>query len=182
MRISAGDAAPGSAYDRGVHRAAKAVALLAFLAAAQAIAPPVTPAQEPERERVAAREAGRTALANGDFERALALFREAFEAAGDPAILLEIGETADRLRRNGVALEAYERYLELAPWAPNRADIDARVRVLRRILPPLVWDWDLPRTSQPPPRTATPAGDRPEALGAPTPGASSDQRRRRARG
>lgn len=79
------------------------------------------------------RAAARAHLAAGRIEDAFGALREAAELTRDPTVWLEVGETADRLRIDDVALAAYERYLEERADAPDRAEIEGRVRVLRRI-------------------------------------------------
>ncbi|MCZ7677755.1 MAG: tetratricopeptide repeat protein [Sandaracinaceae bacterium] len=80
------------------------------------------------------REQGRVALREGRFEDALRLFRFAVDNGGEPTLWLDVGDAADRLRADGVALEAYERYLEVRPDAPDRVEVLARVQVLRAVL------------------------------------------------
>lgn len=80
------------------------------------------------------REQGRAALREGRFEDALRLFRFAADSGGDPSLWLDVGDAADRLRADGVALEAYERYLEVRPDAPDRVEVLARVQILRAVL------------------------------------------------
>lgn len=46
-------------------------------------------------------------------------------------LLYNIGVAADRLRRDAVALEAFEQFLESVPDHPRRRDVLARVEVLR---------------------------------------------------
>ncbi|MCS6800144.1 MAG: hypothetical protein NZ898_16760 [Myxococcota bacterium] len=74
---------------------------------------------------------GREAYERGDFETALASFRRAYELSGRPALLFNVGQAADRLRRDREALEAFEAYLAAVPDAGNRAEVEARIRVLR---------------------------------------------------
>jgi tetratricopeptide (TPR) repeat protein len=77
-------------------------------------------------------EAGRAAFEAAEYEDALRHFRESYERSGRAALLYNIGVSADRLRRDQEALDAFERYLADAPAeAPQRADAEARVRVLR---------------------------------------------------
>ena len=78
---------------------------------------------------------GRDAYYRGDFETALRKFRAAFEMADiRPRVfmLVNIGQTLDRLGREEEALRYYEQYLQLAPDGPNVGVVESRVRVLRR--------------------------------------------------
>ncbi len=76
-------------------------------------------------------EEGRTAFYEGRFEEALALFRRAHELSGRDALLYNIGQSLDRLRRDEEAIEVFERYLQKVPDAPNRGEVEARLQVLR---------------------------------------------------
>lgn len=74
---------------------------------------------------------GRDAFEEGRYEDALRLFETAYELSGRPELLYNIGTTADRLRRNRRALEAFERFLEARPDSEYRPAVEARVRVIR---------------------------------------------------
>ncbi len=76
-------------------------------------------------------EAGRASFADGRFEDALNDFQRAYELAKRPILLFNVGAAADRLRKDQVALEAFERYLAEMPNAENRAEVEGRIRVLR---------------------------------------------------
>ena len=75
-------------------------------------------------------ESATMAFDSGRHEVALTRFREALELSGRATLYYNIGIAADRLRRNGEALEAFRAYLNGVPNARNRADVEARVRVL----------------------------------------------------
>ncbi len=75
-------------------------------------------------------EQGRDAFAEGEFEQALESFRHAYGLSHRPALLFNIGAAADCLRRTDEALDAFERYLRQVPDAPNRHEVEARVRIL----------------------------------------------------
>ncbi len=76
-------------------------------------------------------EAGRTAFDAGRFDSALESFQRAHALSGRAALLFNIGSAAERLRRDEMALEYYERYLRELPEAENREFVEARVRFLR---------------------------------------------------
>lgn len=102
-------------------------------------------------------QAGREAYARGDYESALEAFRQAYEMSNRPELLFNIGQTADRLRRDREARDAFDAYLENVPDAANRVEVEARLRVLREDIarddalraqaasspsePPLVEQW-----------------------------------------
>jgi len=73
----------------------------------------------------------REAFVGGDYERALGLFRQAYELSQRPGLLYNIAQTLDRLRRDAETLQALRDYLEAFPEAPNRQEVDARIRVLQ---------------------------------------------------
>lgn len=88
-------------------------------------------AQTDERQARTLRERGRRALAEGRIEEAFGLFRVAAERTSDPEAWLDVGDAADRLRMNSVAVEAYENFLQRSPNTANRTEIEGRLRVLR---------------------------------------------------
>ena len=74
------------------------------------------------------------AFAAGDYEVALARFRQAYELSPRPTLLYNIAATLDRLRRDEEAVEALKAYLEAVPDAPDRTEIEARIRVLEQAI------------------------------------------------
>ncbi len=76
-------------------------------------------------------EAGRIAFDDGRYDDALEYFRRAYELSPRPRLLYNIGASADRIRHNREALEAFEDYIEQVPDADNRRAVEARIRVLR---------------------------------------------------
>lgn len=77
--------------------------------------------------------AGRAAYDSGRYEAALERFQEAFELSGRVELLYNIGQTADRLRQDAVALEAFQRFLAETPaTTPNRDVAQRRVDFLSR--------------------------------------------------
>lgn len=76
-------------------------------------------------------EAGRAAFADGRFEDALRYFEQSHALSHRPELLYNIGSAADRLQREEQALHAFEEYVERLPDAPNRREVEGRIRVLR---------------------------------------------------
>ncbi len=75
---------------------------------------------------------GRAAFAQGRFEDALRLFRQAYRLSSRPELLYNIGSAADRLRRDREALQAFQAYLDRAPPdAASRAEVQRRIEVLQ---------------------------------------------------
>ncbi len=75
-------------------------------------------------------ESAREAFVAGDYERALGLFRQSYNLSQRPGLLYNIAQTLDRLRRDAETLQALHEYLDAFPDAPNRTEVEARIRVL----------------------------------------------------
>lgn len=120
-------------YPRGMGKLLHGVvALLLLSAPCAAGAQPPDPGAEARAS--ALRAAARRHADAGRLEEAFAAVHEASLLTGDPIVFLELGELADRLRLDEVALSAYETYLARRTDAPDRAAIVGRVRVLRLLL------------------------------------------------
>lgn len=76
-------------------------------------------------------QAGSHAFSDGRYEDALTHFTRSHELSQRPELLYNIGTTQDRLRREPEAVAAFEAYLEALPDAPNRREVEGRLRVLR---------------------------------------------------
>lgn len=79
-------------------------------------------------------QAAREAFAEGEFEVALESFQQAYRLSARPGLLYNIAQTLDRLRRDDEALATLRRYLEAAPDAPNRREVEARIRRLEAVI------------------------------------------------
>ena len=95
---------------------------------------------------------GREAFAAAHYEQALQLFQRAYDASARPELLYNIGQSADRLRLDDVALDAFRRYLGSGPDAVHRTEVEARVAALER-----VHAADVRPSVTPPPSTSLPA-------------------------
>lgn len=95
-------------------------------------------------------EAGRAAFGHARYDEALQYFRRSYELSHRPDLLFNIGQTADRMRRDAEALDAFTRYLDTVPDAANRAEVETRVRYLREAL-----SHDAPATPIEPESVAT---------------------------
>ncbi len=87
--------------------------------------------EDPEARARRLYEVGEAAFAQGEYEVALDLLGSAYELSPRPALLYNMGVCADRLRRDAEAIEHYDGYLARFPDAPNRTDVEARLRALR---------------------------------------------------
>ena len=102
--------------------------LLLFLVGAAGTAS----AQAAHAEAAAHFQSAREAYEAGDYPRALRGFQRVYEITAHPDVLYNIGQTADRMREDRVALEAFEGYLvDGDPDAETRARLEARVAHLR---------------------------------------------------
>lgn len=111
------------------HGMAIGLALWALAHAAPCAAQEMTTTQREEARGLF--EAGRAAFADGRYEAALDYFERSYEISQLAELLYNIGHTADRIRRDARALEAFEQYLAARPDAPERAAVEARISVLR---------------------------------------------------
>lgn len=88
-----------------------------------------------DAEALARFDAGRLAFEAGRYGDALSDFQRSYELSGRAWLLYNIGETLARLDRREEALSAFESYLrETSGDAPNRAQVESRVAILRRSL------------------------------------------------
>ncbi len=108
-----------------------------------------------DREARALYEAAVVAFDEGRFADALRLFRRSYERSGRPELLYNVGTAADRLRYNEEALEAFEAFLAARPDAEQRANVEARIAVLRQV----IADAARPTPEQPTPERTTPEPD-----------------------
>jgi len=118
-------------------------------------------AQEGAQEEVTERDdearglflAGSAAFERGHFEEALGYFQQAYDLSGRAGLLFNIGHTAERLRRDELALQSFERYLAEDPEADNRAQVERRIELLREALADREQE---PPASAPPPVSPPP--------------------------
>jgi tetratricopeptide (TPR) repeat protein len=96
-------------------------------------------------------EAGSVAFEEGRFENAMSYFRQAHSLSHRPALLYNIAMTADRLRHDEEALEAYRAYLEAVPDAPQRASVVARIDILEQAIASRAPAATLPASEPAPP-------------------------------
>jgi cytochrome c-type biogenesis protein CcmH/NrfG len=134
---------------------------------------------------------GKDAFDEGRFERALKYFQDAYSLSHRAALLSNIGTAADRLRRDQEAVDAYKKYLEQVPQAPNRRLIEERIRIIESALsksrpaPPAVEPtapapFDPTPAPTPQPTTAQPTNQMTKASEAPGPIAPTPEQTARA--
>lgn len=95
-----------------------------------AMSPEAAAAQARDEEAHGLYLAGAAAYEAGNYEDALGYFQRSYELSPHPELLFNIGQAADRARRDEVALDAFRRYLASDASIEQRDQIEARVRAL----------------------------------------------------
>ena len=108
----------------------------------------------PEADRQARTlfEQGRAAYDEGRYRDSWDYFRQAYLLSKRPELLYNVGQSADRLRKDREALEAFRMYLAQVPKAENRREVENRVRALEQRMAEAP-----PMETAPPPAGADPA-------------------------
>ena len=81
-------------------------------------------------------DAGQQAFAAGRYKVAADEFQAAYDITKDPALLFNIGESQQRAGDAKKALAAYRAYVKEQPGAPDRAEVEARIKALEEALAP----------------------------------------------
>lgn len=106
------------------------------LAAAVVVPTAVALAASPE-DSAAARahfETGERHYDLREYEDALRSFKDAYRVVPDPVLLYNIGQCHWKLDNRREAVDFYRQYLRRLPTAPNRSEVQARVRELEKEL------------------------------------------------
>jgi len=111
--------------------------------------------------------AGRVAFDEGRYEAALKHFSASYEQSQRPALLYNIAQCYDRMRRDEEALAAFERYLAVELDPELRASVQARVGALRAAVAARKPAAPLPGSRAEQPGAST-LGSRTQARGAAT--------------
>jgi len=88
------------------------------------------PAQDAEARRMF--EDGRAAYEAGNYQDGLNYFQRAYDLSARSGLLFNIGQAAYRMHSDERALKAFKSYLALTPAAPNRAEVEQRIRELEQ--------------------------------------------------
>jgi tetratricopeptide (TPR) repeat protein len=115
---------------------------------------------------------GMAAYALEDWDGAIAEFQAGFRDEPTPAFLYNIAQSHRQARRSEEAVRFYQKYLELAPEAPDRADVEKLIVQLRKALA----EQEAQRTAPPPALDHKPADGAAVAPG-PTPAPAEPPRR-----
>jgi tetratricopeptide (TPR) repeat protein len=107
---------------------------ISLLACAPAFASDSPTGPDPARDAEARNlfEAGRKAYDSGDYSGGLSYFERAYEQSPRPGLLFNIGQAAYRLRSDDKALRSFKAYLDQTPLAPNRSEVESRIRELEQ--------------------------------------------------
>lgn len=109
--------------------------LLAIALAASSLLPLHAHAQDDrgsDEEARALFHAASVAFEEGRYESALEYFERSYALSRRPALLYNIGVTAERLRHDARALEAFRRFILEVPDTPQRGAVEARIAILER--------------------------------------------------
>ena len=124
------------------------------------------PAEErtegPTEDPAAKFERAERLYAEGRYDETIALLRELIADFPDPILLYNLGRAYEGADRVAEAIDAYERYVDAAPDAPDRAAVERRIDRLRARLRP-----SLPPEPEPRPVAAPPQSPAPRPIVAP---------------
>jgi hypothetical protein len=95
---------------------------------------PQLSAEEADKKARSLFEQGRVAFQDGHYRDAWDYFRKAYLLSKRPELLYNVGQSADRMRMDREALEAFRLYLKRLPDAQNRREVENRVRALEERL------------------------------------------------
>jgi len=123
----------------GRARGTLAIVLLALPAAAGA--------QGIRDEARAHYELGRVEFSQGRYQEALAEFRRSFALAPIPDLLYDIGRSQEELHDVTGAIASYHQYLAVKPDAEERAELEAHILELSRLLAPAPLPAPAPATT-----------------------------------
>lgn len=119
---------PALSSSTGMLRGPLALTLALLLTPALGAAQPADPARDAEA-RVHF-QAGRDAFARGDFSSAATEFERAYALSRRPQLLYNIGRAYQEQLRLEEASRAFQRYLDALPDAPDRAEVEGRLRII----------------------------------------------------
>lgn len=139
----------------------KLVLLMALLLARPALAE--TPDAEQEAKRLY--QDGTKAYNLGDYARAIMAYKEAYRLVANPFFLYNIGQAYRLSGEPASAVRFYKSYLNAMPEAPNRVEVEGRIREIDETLARQERERVAPPTHAIPP----PGGSEPRAK-IPSPG------------
>ena len=81
----------------------------------------------------------------GDLEKAESFYRRGGSDENQPAVLYNLADVQRRMERTRDAIESYKKYLEAAPDAPDRAEVEKLIARLAATPPIVTVDGEEPR-------------------------------------
>lgn len=124
------------------------------------LAPAAVAAQSAEEQAEAEYGAGVEDFKASDFEGALAHFEKAYLLDPSPILIYNLARAHEELGNAEQAIKYFETYLVRAPEAPDRPDVERRIRVMKAILekankeeppPPPPEEEEEEKAEEPPP-------------------------------
>lgn len=124
------------------------VVAAALLCSGAAWAQPADPGRDAEARAHFA--TGRDAFSRGDFATAVTEFERAYALSRRAQLLYNIGTTYERLHRWEEARGALQRYLDAVSDAPDRAEVEGRIRIIDVEIQHQSMDPPTPPSAPPP--------------------------------
>jgi tetratricopeptide (TPR) repeat protein len=135
----------------------KTIVLATLLATATStLAQPAAPPQTEDQKRAAARalyEKGLSHYNLGEFDQAIKAFKEAYAISQAPGLLFNVAQSYRLKKDYEQATYFYQTYLRLKPDAPNRADVEERLKEMQEAI-----EEQKKLGAKPPIGTVTPEG------------------------
>jgi tetratricopeptide (TPR) repeat protein len=101
----------------------------------------------------------------GRYDEAIKEFEAAYQLKNDPAFLYNLAQSYRQAGNHERALHFYKTYLRYVPKAPNRADIEERIKTLeQQVAQQGTGTAPPPVTTTPPPPTTPPPGTEPTVV------------------
>ena len=95
---------------------------------------PVSEASASRQEARAAFKKGRLLFKKGKYAAAVAALKKAYALSPHPALLRYLGQTYYKWNKPKEALVEFERYIKEAPQAPDRADVEAKIAEIKKVM------------------------------------------------
>jgi tetratricopeptide (TPR) repeat protein len=177
--------------------ASRALGLVLVLGAASPVAhaaedgqpPAAAPAAPKEDQAMRLFQQGRAHYALGEYQQAIAAFKEAYGLSPDPLLIFNIGQAYRKMGECRRALETFRRFLQLDPESDRRADAERYARELEGECPPAAPGGSPPASTPsaaalaagaPPVKEASPpVGGLAQSTAAPAPAAAAERGARR---
>src|SRR5262245_24605653 len=115
-----------------ISRTSRSFSIVIALAAAALVALAPAPARAEKRNAKVYFDKGASEYNLGHFEAAIAAFEKAYDISPAPILLFNIGQCHRQSGNKDRAVFFYRRYLEQAPDAANRAEVEGRIADLEK--------------------------------------------------